>query len=261
MFLALKVCLRDVVFFCLVSLHVCICYHNVLCSTLRCIWVILKDSSHPSAVEAECMEEDGTATRKHKGFKMEMRLTDIQTKRWTSEMDCGAAFCRTDCTVWWTCRNMTLYGVTTTIFSFLKTKNKTQPYSFSHALNDLRSGHSQTSFKMRTEHDGAQNISCVYHLKCSVVYTVHLTFLLGLFLFSFPQRCPVWLKWSQYYHLANIFCPDATNKVDISDSFFSAILFCAYVFYKEIAEHHIYSLHITMRIFCPERDKHSFHLL
>lgn len=38
--------------------------------------------------------------------------------------------------------------------------------------------------------------------------------------FSFYfQRCLVWLQWPQYYHLASIFCPYATNKVDISDWF------------------------------------------
>lgn len=47
---------------------------------------------------------------------------------------------------------------------------------------------------------------CTSHI-CSVCFSFYF------------QRCPVWLQWPQYYHLASIFCPYATNKVDISDSF------------------------------------------
>lgn len=49
--------------------------------------------------------------------------------------------------------------------------------------------HSQKSYQIRTEHYGAQNILCVYHVfkKISIVYTVHLTFLFSFFLHLFSE--------------------------------------------------------------------------
>lgn len=50
------------------------------------------------------------SNKKWKALKCKRDWLKFETKRWTLEMDCWAAFCRTGCTVWWTCRNMTLWS-------------------------------------------------------------------------------------------------------------------------------------------------------
>ena len=108
-----------------------------------------------------------------------------------------------------------------TIFSFYKP----WPYSFSHALKMTR-GVADSLPKILSDKDWAS--LCSEHLVClpcfkrkEKLHCVHCTshiFCSVCFSFYF-QRCPVRLQWPQYNHLANIFCPYVTNKVDISDSF------------------------------------------
>lgn len=51
--------------------------------------------------------------------------------------------------------------------------------------------------------------------------------------FSFYfQRCPMWLQWPQYNHLANICCPYLTNKLDVSDSF--SFINVVYIYISQI---------------------------
>lgn len=112
-------------------------------------------------------------------------------------MDCGAAyFCRTDCTLWWTCRNMTPWshwGLV--LWDFL---SKTMIIFFQSCLKWPEEWpiHSPTSYQTRTELLSDQRVLCVYH-----DFKEHLTF--GSVCFSFYfQRCPVWLQWPWCYQLA-----------------------------------------------------------
>lgn len=147
------------------------------------------------------------------------------------------------------------YGVTEdlctmlyTIFSF----SKPWPYSFSHALNDLRSGHFTPKHLITSELSITvfrTSLPCLK--KKPPLYTLYISRFCSVCFSFYFQRCPVWLHWPQYYHLANIFCPDATNKVDISDSF---------SFSEETAVHHLNPSQRDTKTFCLGGDKLTMQL-
>lgn len=181
----------------------------------------LSPLNRPGALfsKAASVEEVGPSTKSRIKKRLWLWSPDWKSGPWNSrrklKWTLELLFCRTDCTVWWTCRNMTLWShwglESTMLYTIILFFYKPWLYYFNHALNDQRSGQFTPKNLIRYKLCITElRTSCVFTMflkkreKRSIVYTVHLTFCCCLFYF---QRCPAWLQWPQYNHLANIICP------------------------------------------------------